>query len=580
MLAGPAQGAVALQPGRQPQARQAAPAVRAAAHARARLHHRRAVAAGADKQPLVVQARHRRSSPCTPSTSPRWCGRRSTSATRTTPTPRLPRLHHAREARTRRRPTSGAARRARVRPPPRLPRPRGLRRPAARARPRRRSRKRCRSSPTATTCSPPSCSRRARSRSRPTARGGEIVEIAGDGLQVRGARRSARRRAPNQRIRRGAVIRVQKDEKGGWQITAAARGRGGARRRSIPQTARSARWSAASTSTATSTTTSPRRWRQPGSSFKPFIYSAALEKGFTPATVINDAPLVIDAAQTGGQPWEPKNYDGKFEGPMRLRTALAKSKNMVSVRILQAIGTAVRAGLHHALRLRSRAAPALSHHGARRGLGDAAADGARLRACSPTAATASTPYFIERIEDDRGNAARAGAAGDGGRRDAERVDRRAQRLHHGQHDAGRRAHGHRARARCRSGARISPARPAPPTTSSTPGSRLPAGAGRRRLDRVRPAAERSARNETGGAAALPIWMGYMRTALKGVPEMQPAPPPGVVSVRDRPGDRHAVARRLHRRVLLPRVPAAERRDRDGRTRGTSRTVEEVRNQLF
>jgi penicillin-binding protein 1A len=79
-------------------------------------------------------------------------------------------------------------------------------------------------------------------------------------------------------------------------------------------------------------------WRQPGSSFKPFIYSAALEKGFTPATVVNDAPLFFDADTTGSQPWEPKNYDGKFDGPMPLMTGLAKSKNMVSIRVLQAIG--------------------------------------------------------------------------------------------------------------------------------------------------------------------------------------------------------------------------------------------------
>jgi penicillin-binding protein 1A len=79
-------------------------------------------------------------------------------------------------------------------------------------------------------------------------------------------------------------------------------------------------------------------WRQPGSSFKPFIYSAALERGVTPATVINDGPLFFSAGVTGGQAWEPKNYDGKFEGPMTMRRGLAKSKNMISIRILQTVG--------------------------------------------------------------------------------------------------------------------------------------------------------------------------------------------------------------------------------------------------
>src|SRR3569832_2310507 len=79
-------------------------------------------------------------------------------------------------------------------------------------------------------------------------------------------------------------------------------------------------------------------WRQPGSGFKPFIYSAALEKGFTPTTVVNDAPLFFDAGVTGGQPWGPKAYGGKFEGPMPQHAALAKSKNMASIRILQAVG--------------------------------------------------------------------------------------------------------------------------------------------------------------------------------------------------------------------------------------------------
>lgn len=78
-------------------------------------------------------------------------------------------------------------------------------------------------------------------------------------------------------------------------------------------------------------------WRQPGSSFKPFIYSAALDKGFTPATIINDAPLSIDPRLTGGKLWEPRNDDRRYDGPMTLATALARSKNLVSIRIVQAI---------------------------------------------------------------------------------------------------------------------------------------------------------------------------------------------------------------------------------------------------
>jgi penicillin-binding protein 1A len=80
-------------------------------------------------------------------------------------------------------------------------------------------------------------------------------------------------------------------------------------------------------------------WRQPGSSFKPFIYSASLEKGFTAASVIEDEPITLSAEETGsGQAWQPHNFDGKYDGPIRMRTALTKSKNMVSIRILQSIG--------------------------------------------------------------------------------------------------------------------------------------------------------------------------------------------------------------------------------------------------
>jgi penicillin-binding protein 1A len=79
-------------------------------------------------------------------------------------------------------------------------------------------------------------------------------------------------------------------------------------------------------------------WRQPGSSFKPFIYSAALEKGYTPATLVENAPIALSAEEAGGTAWEPKNYDGSTGAPVRMRVALTKSLNLVSVRILQGIG--------------------------------------------------------------------------------------------------------------------------------------------------------------------------------------------------------------------------------------------------
>nr|WP_245551634.1 penicillin-binding protein 1A [Gilvimarinus chinensis] len=77
--------------------------------------------------------------------------------------------------------------------------------------------------------------------------------------------------------------------------------------------------------------------RQPGSSFKPFIYTTALENGFTPATIINDAPIVIEDASLEGT-WRPENDGGKFLGPMRMRTALYRSRNLVSIRILRTLG--------------------------------------------------------------------------------------------------------------------------------------------------------------------------------------------------------------------------------------------------
>ncbi|WP_189392872.1 penicillin-binding protein 1A [Alcaligenes pakistanensis] len=79
-------------------------------------------------------------------------------------------------------------------------------------------------------------------------------------------------------------------------------------------------------------------WRQPGSAFKPFIYASSLERGLTPATQISDEPFVLTAAQTGSKPWTPKNYGRTYEPMLTMRQGLYKSKNMVSIRIMQAVG--------------------------------------------------------------------------------------------------------------------------------------------------------------------------------------------------------------------------------------------------
>ncbi|MFZ5530032.1 MAG: penicillin-binding protein 1A, partial [Pseudomonadota bacterium] len=167
-------------------------------------------------------------------------------------------------------------------------------------------------------------------------KGGETLEISGDGLKF--AQAMVADKTSRLRIRRGAIIHVKKDAKNNWGIT------------QLPQIeAAIVALDPANGSiralvggfdfNRNKYNHATQAYRQPGSSFKPFIYSAALEKGFTPATVINDAPLLFDASQTGSTPWEPKNFDGTFDGPIRLRVALTKSKNMVSIRIIQAIGT-------------------------------------------------------------------------------------------------------------------------------------------------------------------------------------------------------------------------------------------------
>ncbi|WP_083893616.1 penicillin-binding protein 1A, partial [Herbaspirillum sp. B65] len=162
---------------------------------------------------------------------------------------------------------------------------------------------------------------------------GEEISIAGAGLGF-GANLLSDKAPPQKKIRRGAIIRVFQDGSN-WIIT------------QMPEV-ESAFVSVNSHDGAIRSLVGgfdfnrnkfnhvTQAWRQPGSSFKPFIYSSSLEKGLSPATIINDAPLTF--TQTGGQVWQPKNYGGKFEGPISMRRALQKSINLVSIRILERVG--------------------------------------------------------------------------------------------------------------------------------------------------------------------------------------------------------------------------------------------------
>jgi penicillin-binding protein 1A len=165
---------------------------------------------------------------------------------------------------------------------------------------------------------------------------GEAVTISGDGL--RPVQSGLADKAPAaKKIRRGAIVRVLQNNKGQWSLTQVPEVEGAfVAMDPISGSIRALVGGFDYRKSKFNHVT--QAWRQPGSSFKPFIYSAALEKGFTSATVVNDAPLFFDATTTGSQPWEPKNYDGTFDGPMPLKRGLAKSKNMISIRVLEAIG--------------------------------------------------------------------------------------------------------------------------------------------------------------------------------------------------------------------------------------------------
>ncbi len=360
-------------------------------------------------------------------------------------------------------------------------------------------------------------------------KGGETLEISGDGLKF--AQRMLGDKAPlNQRLRRGALIRIQKDDKGLWQIT------------QLPQVE------------AALVAVDPadgairalvggfdfnrnkynhvtQALRQPGSSFKPFIYSAALEKGFTPATIINDAPLMFDASQTGSEPWEPKNFDGKFEGPMRLRTALVKSRNVVSVRILQAITP------QYAQDYITRFGFDAKYHPPYLTMALGAGNVTPLQMVGGYAIFANggfrvNPHFIARIEDAKG-AVLAQARPERADETAERaIDaRNAFIMTNIMQDVVKMGTAARANQLGRSdlGGKTGTTNEFIDAWFCGFGTGLVAVAW---IGFDNP--HTLGHNETGAQAALPMWMAYMGKVLKGVEEQPRSAPEGVVQARINP----------------------------------------------
>ena len=321
-------------------------------------------------------------------------------------------------------------------------------------------------------------------------------------------------------------------------------------------------------------------YRQPGSSFKPFIYSAALEKGFTAATIINDAPLVIDAAETGSVPWEPKNFDGTFDGPIRLRTALTKSKNLVSIRILQAITP------QYAQDYITRFGFDPKQHPPYLTMALGAGSVTPLEMATGYSVFANggykvAPYFITRVEDASGRVLAKAApvrASEGAQRTID--SRNAFVMYNVMQDVIRGGTGARA---------MSLGRTDLAGKTGTTNDQMDAWfAGFQRnltcvvwigFDLPRSLGP----NETGAVAALPIWISYLATALKNVPEESPAVPEGVIAARINPetGLRDPAAKNtIIEYFYHENLPAEEEAATGSETPSEPRRPEDIKNEIY
>jgi penicillin-binding protein 1A len=353
---------------------------------------------------------------------------------------------------------------------------------------------------------------------------GEEINITGSGLSF-ASNWLSNKAAPNRRIRRGAVIRVMQDGGADWKITqmplvesafVAASTEDGAIRALV----------GGFDYNRNKFNHVTQAWRQPGSSFKPFIYSASLERGLSPATLVNDAPISFDAGQTGGQAWEPKNYDAKYEGPMSMRRGLTKSKNMVSIRILNRIGA--RYGQEYATRFGfdpDKNPPYLTL-----ALGAGATTPLQMAGAYAVFANGGyrvSPYLISKVTDSAGKVlseARPDRAG----MEANRVidARNAFLMDSMLRDVAR--YGTAAKA-----SQILKRNDIAGKTGTTNDSidawfagYQPKVVGIAWMGYDQP--KNLGNKETGGGLALPIWIGYMQSALKSLPVEERPVPPGLI----------------------------------------------------
>jgi penicillin-binding protein 1A len=303
--------------------------------------------------------------------------------------------------------------------------------------------------------------------------------------------------------------------------------------------------------------------RLPGSGFKPFLYSAALENGFTPATTLLDAPIVLEG--TGAEEaWRPKNYEHAFGGPTRLRDALVHSRNLVSIRVLKAIGIPTAIDYISRFGFDPRTMP----HDLTLALGTLEAtplDVAAGYAVFANGGYRVAPYFIDRIEDASGavvwhatprrvceqcdGGSDAGAAAGAtplqvsdthGEPLPLKPDEIAPRVISAQNDylmtdmmedVIRRGTGRRALALGRSDIAGKTGTTNGPTDTWFNGfTRNLVATVWVGFDQERPLGE----SEEGSLTALPIWIQFMREALKGVPEQHWPMPEGLVTLRISP----------------------------------------------